>query len=292
MAHREGIVSLKRLVDRFWNEYPCGRNEYLGPGETVDDYMRLDEEMYRNAPATHDYARQLLEPLAGKVLLEIGCGLGRDGRFFASRGAGYIGGDLTANALRLARKGFRLLQQPGSFLRLDAEQLPLADASVDIVYSWGVIHHTPDISRAIGEIRRVLNREGRIMLALYNRNSDQYYYNMLFKKRIILSLIKFSPMRLVRIGARFDRRILQWKETVEDQPISNANLRRWFSDGNGRHNPLTNVYSEGEVRELLAEFRNIRIRIFPVYKLGPVGNLILRLFGHRIGWDMIVYAEK
>ena len=85
----------------------------------------------------------------GLKVLEIGCGLGTDGAQFAEAGADYTGVDLTEAAVELARKRFELFDLPGKFQTADAENLDFADESFDLVYSHGVLHHTPETAKAI-----------------------------------------------------------------------------------------------------------------------------------------------
>src|ERR1044072_9518975 len=80
----------------------------------------------------------------GLRVLEIGCGLGTDGARFARAGAVYTGVDLTEAALSLARRRYEVENLPGRFSVADAESLQFEDESFDLVYSHGVLHHTPD----------------------------------------------------------------------------------------------------------------------------------------------------
>src|SRR6185369_15197027 len=99
----------------------------------------------------HRYKKEWHIPEAGEFaqsknlsVLEIGCGLGTDGAQFAKAGANYTGIDLTDTAVDLARRRFELFDLPGTFRVADAEKLDFPDNSFDIVYSHGVLHHTPD----------------------------------------------------------------------------------------------------------------------------------------------------
>src|SRR5207245_6347332 len=89
-------------------------------------------------------------------VLEVGCGMGTDLAQFARGGGTVFGLDLTPRHLRIAKA--RLVHEGVSprLVQGEAEQLPLQDNSVDLVYSFGVLHHTPAIALAIDEIRRVL----------------------------------------------------------------------------------------------------------------------------------------
>src|SRR5207253_4314731 len=117
-------------------------------------YERVEEHRYEKE--WHIPAAAGFENAQGLRVLEIGCGLGTDGAQFAKAGALYTGVDLTDAAVDLARKRFELFELPGEFRTADAEDLDFADARFDLVYSHGVLHHTPDTGRAVNEVPRVL----------------------------------------------------------------------------------------------------------------------------------------
>jgi SAM-dependent methyltransferase len=91
--------------------------------------------------------RRRLRKRARLESAEIGCGLGTDGAQFAEAGADYTGVDLTEAAVDLARKRFELFALPGKFQTADAENLDFANESFDLVYSHGVLHHTPRLAK-------------------------------------------------------------------------------------------------------------------------------------------------
>lgn len=104
-------------------------------------------------------------------MLEIGLGLGADHQRFAEAGAKLSGIDLTETAVEHTARRLALVGLTSELRVGDAERLPFADASFDIVYSWGVIHHSPDTPRAAREILRVLRPGGRFEVMIYQRQS-------------------------------------------------------------------------------------------------------------------------
>ncbi|HEX8199278.1 MAG TPA: class I SAM-dependent methyltransferase, partial [Isosphaeraceae bacterium] len=137
------------------------------PAEQLERQARTRYEL---EPYLRDFAD--FPSGAGRDVLEIGVGMGADHLEWArARPRSLSGIDLTDRAIgftgrRLAAHGF------ASDLRVgDAEDLPFADASFDLVYSWGVIHHSPDTPRAVGEIRRVLRPGGRARVMIYHSAS-------------------------------------------------------------------------------------------------------------------------
>jgi len=88
----------------------------------------------------------------------------------ARAAAGFIGIELTEYAAKATRRRLELAGVPGQVCRMDAERLALADASIDLVWSWGVIHHLPDTRRALSEIHRVLKPGGTAITMVYHRS--------------------------------------------------------------------------------------------------------------------------
>jgi len=101
--------------------------------------------------------------------LEIGCGMGTDTIVFAREGFTVSGVDLTPAHLVLAETLFALFGVKGTFMEGNAEKLPFHDNTFGCIYSFGVLHHTPDTEKAIQEIRRILMPGGRAVIMLYNK---------------------------------------------------------------------------------------------------------------------------
>ena len=109
------------------------------------------------------------ERAGGKRVLEVGVGLGADHQRFAEAGAALCGIDLTERAIEYTRDRFSVFNLDSNLQVADAERLPFADARFDLVYSWGVIHHSPDTALAVEEIRRVLRPGGEARVMIYHK---------------------------------------------------------------------------------------------------------------------------
>ena len=107
----------------------------------------------------------------GLDVLEVGCGVGTDTVRFARGGARIAAVDLSDTAVALTTERLAEEGLEGAVREADAESLPFADGSFDVVYSWGVLHHTPDTARAIREVARVLRPAGEARIMLYNSRS-------------------------------------------------------------------------------------------------------------------------
>lgn len=161
-------VSLKSVKD-FWETHV--NNEYYTDAAQASEayFSEIEEQRYR----WHYHLRDLFASLEGSRgrLLEVGCGIGVDSIRLAECGFEVTAVDLAENAIRVARK---LAQSRGvtiDFQVGNAEELGFPEASFDAVYSFGVLHHTPDIEKAVAEIRRVLRPGGTAHVMLYHRYS-------------------------------------------------------------------------------------------------------------------------
>jgi len=177
----ETNANLKERVRAFWQENPCGTKFADAPPGSRRFYELVEEHRYQkewHIPTAADFAK-----MKDMRVLEIGCGLGTDGAQFAKAGADYTGVDLTEAAVELAQKRFELFHLPGTFRTADAEQLDFPDNSFDLVYSHGVLHHTPDTAGAVKEVRRVLKPGGLAEVMLYHRDSYNYRINISLLRR-------------------------------------------------------------------------------------------------------------
>src|SRR5919107_434952 len=186
MAKAENI--LKERVRAFWQAHPCGTKFTDAPEGSRLFFERVEEHRYR--VEWHIPEAAGFKDSKGLRVLEIGCGLGTDGAGFARAGALYTGADLTEAAVGLARRRFELEGLPGEFRVADAERLDFADESFDLVYSHGVLHHTPDAAAAVREVRRVLGPGGRAVVMLYHRDSYNYRVNIGVLRRAGAHLFK------------------------------------------------------------------------------------------------------
>jgi 2-polyprenyl-3-methyl-5-hydroxy-6-metoxy-1,4-benzoquinol methylase len=111
-----------------------------------------------------------------KKVLEIGCGMGTMIMNWAKQGAQVTAVDLNPVSIAQTKRRFELLGLKGDIREMDANALQFPDASFDYVYSWGVLHHSPDLPRSIAELLRVLKPNGEYGIMLYNRASIYYWY--------------------------------------------------------------------------------------------------------------------
>jgi SAM-dependent methyltransferase len=289
---------LKERVRAFWQQNPCGSKFADAPPGSRRFYELVEEHRYKkewHIPAAAGFAQS-----KNLNVLEVGCGLGTDGAQFAKAGAKYTGIDLTDAAVGLAKRRFELFDLPGSFRVADAERLSFANNSFDIVYSHGVLHHTPNTAAAVQEIHRVLRPGGKAVVMLYHRDSYNYRVNISMLRRTGVNLLKWNGgVKLVHLltGEGEDRlrehaRLLKIQSDYSD---SEEFLSR-NTDGAG--NPLARVYSRAEARELFKDFAHVDLRTHFLNKrwlplLGPLlPRSVESQLASRWGWHLWIYATK
>lgn len=291
--------NLKERVRAFWQANPCGTKfSDAEPGSRLF-YERVEAHRYAkewHIPEAAGFAKS-----TGLKVLEIGCGLGTDGAQFAKAGADYTGIDLTEAAVDLARKRFELFGLEGSFRVSDAENLDFPSDTFDLVYSHGVLHHTPDTARAIREVHRVLKPGGRAVIMLYHRNSYNYRVNICILRRAGAHLLKFDTgLKLVHAltgepieSLRDHARLLKQDQ---ESYLAPGEFLNQHTDGAG--NPLARVYSRSEASQLFVDFSQVETNVHFLNKrwVPVLGNFLPRSseakLASRWGWHLWIYAVK
>lgn len=233
-------TALKDSVRDFWNTQSCGEVYAEGdsPAARLEQQAR---ERYALEPVIHRFAD--FPSGRGKDVLEIGVGMGADHLEWAkSSPASLTGIDLTPRAIEFTAQRLALYNLHSSLRVADAENLPFPDNSFDIVYSYGVLHHSPDTAQAIREVRRVLRPGGVARIMIYHSRSLVGY--MLWMRYALLAGKPFRPLREI------------YAQHLES--------------------PGTKAFSQSEARSMFSGFISVDTRIV----LGP-GDLLLGAVGQR-----------
>lgn len=204
---------------RQWNTNPCG----AVPTEKhdADFFRRVEAERYRQ----HYWQRDFFDYSGSGRVLEVGVGLGTDLKQFARNGAECHGVDIAQTHLELARRNLAAEGLDAELTQADAAALPYPDEHFDCVHSFGVLHHIPDVDRALAEIHRVLKPGGMLQTAVYHRDSLAAF-TMFLRSLLDLSLFRIGPAGvLARIETGADGRALKpyvklysrggWRRLVE-----------------------------------------------------------------------------
>lgn len=291
--------NLKERVRAFWQANPCGIKFADAPPGTRRFYELVEAHRYTKewhipAAAGFDSTRNL-------KVLEIGCGLGTDGAQFAEAGADYTGVDLTEAAVDLARKRFELFSLPGTFRTADAENLDFPDNTFDIVYSHGVLHHTPETAKAIHEVHRVLRPGGRAIVMLYHRGSYNYRVNISLLRRAGAHLLRWNAaLKLVhKLTGEPIESLREHAQLLHNEKQSYLGSQEFLNrNTDGAGNPLARVYSRSEAAELFSEFAEVELKTYFLNKrwLPVIGPLLSRSIESKLadrwGWHLWIYATK
>jgi 2-polyprenyl-3-methyl-5-hydroxy-6-metoxy-1,4-benzoquinol methylase len=288
---------LKKAIRDWWASAPMtyaeshGHVEYRLPDGSTERvelgskrfFELADAVFYRWNEPLHDATGKFgrifdYAGYRGKRVLEIGCGMGCMASNWASQGAELTAIDLNPVAVAQTTQRFKAFGLRGEIMEVDAESLPFPDESFDFVYSWGVIHHTPGIRKAVRDIHRVLRPGGKVGLMLYNRESILYRYFVQYQEGLV----------------NMERRFLD----------ELALASRYGDGGREEGNPHTWPVTKDEVlRDLIPMFVRPEIQTlgtdvpealntwFP--RLGQRLPLSWRkALARRLGWSLWITAEK
>lgn len=261
----------KEQVQDQWNEDACGSHYVEEAKEgTLEWYLEAQEYRYGIygpwMPNVMEFSKH-----RGKKVLEVGAGMGTDLAQFARHGALTTDLDLSAGHLAHAKTNFQLRGLPGEFVHGDGESLPFENDTFDVVYSNGVIHHTPDTIGVATDMLRVLKPGGKAIIMVYAENSWHYWRE-----------------QVIRLG-------------VEQGHLAKQSMG-WVMSGSVEKStkgqrPLVKVYTRKRLRAMFeaAGFKNISICQRQMVK-GELPNYLswipVSIAGRFVGWNLILKAYK
>jgi SAM-dependent methyltransferase len=209
------------------------------------------------------------ESLRGKLVLDLGSGSGIDSCEMIKHGAEVVSVDFSPLSCKSTKALLVETRFPGNVVMADARYLPLRSDQFDVIYSFGVIHHIPEISRVVREVSRCLREDGEFLGMVYHRDSLLYAYSLLYLHGIREGLFSKSSTEQ-EIASRFSER----------------------KEGN----PYTKCYTKVELEDLLHQFFDFAdARIF----YNVIDTLQARKIKFRLenlstdlGWHLAFKATK
>lgn len=241
--------------------------------------------------------------LNGKMVLEIGLGQGADSMQLINRGAQFHGIDLTDESVRRVVERFTLFNKPyRSVQKANARQIPFPENHFDVVYSHGVIHHSPEIESIVDEIYRVLKPGGTAVIMLYHKSSFNYYVSIAFIRRVgLLMLILFPSLAqwISRATGESVDRIQKHLTNFRNHGWSYFRMKEFIHRStDGPENMHSSVWTKRSARRLFSRFRNHRYAVHFLNQRHLMGlQHVLPLFAlqwlsRRVGWHLWVFSEK
>lgn len=158
-------------VQEYWNRRPCNIRHSTKPIGTKEYFDDVEARKYLVEPHIPKFAE--FDKWKGKKVLEIGCGIGTDATNFARAGADYYGTELSDESIKVTQQRFDTFGLKGTFATGNAEQIAswAPGKDFDLIYSFGVIHHTVHPDAVIREARKLIKPDGEFRVMLYGKNS-------------------------------------------------------------------------------------------------------------------------
>ncbi|MFA4909456.1 MAG: class I SAM-dependent methyltransferase [Desulfobacteria bacterium] len=270
-------MSTVQLVRDYWNKRPCNIRHSTQPVGTQAYFDEVEKRKYFVEPHIPEFTE--FHKWKGKKVLEIGCGMGTDSINFARAGADLTVIDLSSESLNLCKRRFEVYGLNARFYCGNSEKLSsfVPVEKYDLVYSFGVIHHTPYPERVISEIHKYMGPSSIFKIMVYHRTSWKAFW----------ILMKYGKGKFWKI----DKLVADYSEAQTGCPV-------------------TYTYTKKSVKDLLKGFKieemNIE-HIFP-YKISDyvqykykkvwyfryLPGLVFRWFETKFGWHLCVTsrAEK
>lgn len=254
-----------------WDTTACG--EVSGEKGTLDYFLEVERKRYATQHWMHDYFD--FRGFRDRKVLEVGIGQGTDLVQFYAGGARCYGIDITRQHLELTEQNFNARGMSVELKESDATDIQHGDSTFDCVYSFGVLHHIPEIERCIAEAHRVLKPGGTFYLGLYHKWSAFHLFRMLLFEGILR-------------GGLLRRGYAGVMATIEQG-----------ADGE-RIKPLVRTYSKRQLRRLLDRFDIRDISIHQLHarhfcvpdRLAPMFAPLIRMLQPVMGWYVVSTAYK
>ncbi len=162
-------------VKKFWNDRPCNIRHSSKELGSVEYFNEVSEKKFFVEKHIINFSD--FTSWKDKKVLEVGCGLATVGINYAINGAKYTGVELSQESMNLAKKRFSVFNQSGNFYVGNAEELSsfVPKESYDLIYSFGVIHHSPFPEKIISEIKKYMNHDSVLKIMLYAKDSWKNY---------------------------------------------------------------------------------------------------------------------
>ncbi len=264
-------------VEEFWDRRPCNIRHSLRDVGTREYFDEVENRKYFVEPHIPRFAE--FERWRGKKVLEIGCGIGTDTVNFARHGASVTAVELSRRSLEVAQQRVRLygLEHQVRFYHGNAEEMSriVPVERFDLVYSFGVIHHTPNPEGIIEQIRRYVSSGSTVKFMVYNRHSLKVLW-------IILKYGRGHFWRASELVARYS-------EAQEGCPVTFTYTRHEMQDLLTFHGfTVTDMRVDHIFPYRIPDYVQYRYKKVRYFRLTPSG--LFRWLERHFGWHLCVTA--
>jgi 2-polyprenyl-3-methyl-5-hydroxy-6-metoxy-1,4-benzoquinol methylase len=265
-------------VQRYWDERPCNVRhspKAIGSKEYFDEVEARKYLVEPHIPSFAEFGRW-----AGKRVLEVGCGIGTDSINFARAGAELTAVDLSSESVRIARQRAEVMgvAERIRFFQANAEELTsvVSDGPYDLVYSFGVIHHTPHPERALAAMRALAAPGSTLKLMVYHRRSWKVFWILALQER-----------------GRFwkaDELIAKHSEAQTGCPVTFTYARREARELVERNGfAVQELHVDHVFPYRIPDYVEYRYVREPYFRWTP--ERLFRAFERRFGWHLMITAE-
>ena len=286
-------------IAEFWEKHPCG-NQFVDQKDWREFFQAYDSFKYTHEPHIPGEIGKL--QVRGKRILEIGLGQGAEAQQLIQAGAIYNGVDITNESIERVRLRCSLFGLAYESLQvMNAEKLDFPDESFDLVFSHGVIHHSPRIAAIVSEIHRVLKVGGRAVVMVYHKNSLNYHVSIRVMRRIGIFLLWIPGF--TRIVSTLTRepvvRLEKHLVHLRNQGLNYLKMENFIHKStDGPDNVYSMVLTKGGARDLFKQFRELEFtaHFLNERQLPVLRTMIPTRFKERIaarfGWHLWIKGTK
>jgi 2-polyprenyl-3-methyl-5-hydroxy-6-metoxy-1,4-benzoquinol methylase len=265
-------------VRDYWNARPCNIRHSAKPVGTREYFDEVEFRKYFVESHIPRFAE--FERWKGKKVLEIGCGIGTDSISFARAGAQVTAVDLTEKSLEVARQRAEVygLANRIRFIQANAEKLSdsVPVESYDLVYSFGVIHHTPHPELVMQEIRKYVTADSTVKIMVYNR----------WSWKVLWILFAYGKCQFWKL----DRWIAEYSEAQTGCPVTYSCSRtqgRRFLEAHGFR--VTGVMVDHIFPYSIPEYVQYQYKKMWYFRWMP--QALFRALERMFGWHLCLTAK-
>jgi len=270
--------TIKRAVKEHWEAEPCEVRAGKSKSDSRRFFQEIDDYRYGKNPFIASFAK--FQGAHNLRVLEIGLGSASDFIRWARNGAELWGRDLTQASVELTRERLALEGLNANVATGDAEALDLPSDYFDVVYSYGVLHHTPNTPQAIREVYRVTKPGGTARVMIYNARGLVFFYEWL-----VLCLVQRKLFRNIREA------VFYHNESLGTKLYTTKQARKLFSQFSSVQIRTMVTHGDALDWELSDRYRRVRLIRVLKYLARPV-KYLRPLIPSALGAFMLIEATK